>query len=345
MSVGFLDFLFLDIALRGASSGVAVVAAFLLSLGPVPTEVKIAFALTIVSHVCRQWGVLPSGLVLEENVALILRRIGSFAPLFFTWFLLAVFVDERRYFWAWIASGVLIFVGLQLLPVYREIALPLRIYGGLHFCGLVALILLTARDDLLQRRRIARVAVSVLIILYAVILAIFARPMVPVDSLVIPFISNVVFFVALLSLITWVFQVNPKHWIGEVTDSDVPVADLNERRGTQTALTRKIEISMQGGIWREEGLTVAKLAQDVGAPEHQVRKAINQTLGFRNFSSFINQSRIEAAKVLLTSAEHENTSVQEIAYDVGFSSLAPFNRAFRDATGLAPSAYRASPLA
>jgi AraC-like DNA-binding protein len=337
-----LNLLFVDLVLRGSSSGVALVAVFLLVLSPVPKAVKISFALTIVTHLCRQWSVYPSGLVLQEDASLILRRVGSLSQLFFTWFLLTVFLDERRYFWVWIASGVVIFIGLLLLPVYRDFVPLLRIHGVLHFCGLVALILLSSRDDLLQRRRIARVVVSILIILYAVFLAIFARPMVPGDDLIVPFISNLVFFVALLTFITWVFQVNPKHWIGEVTAPEISATDLNERRVAQTALTRKIEISMQGGIWQQEGLTVGKLAAAVGAPEHQVRKAINQTLGFRNFSSFINASRIEAAQELLTSPEHATMSVQEVAYGVGYSSLGPFNRAFRDLTGQSPSEYRAS---
>ena len=341
-SVDFLDFLFLDVVLRGASSGVAFVAVFLLALGPVPNAVKISFALTIASHMCRQWSVYPSGLVLDEEVSQILRRLGSLAQLTFTWFLLTVFVDERRYFWAWIASSVLILIGLQLLPDYRNLALPLRIYGGLHFCGLVALILLSARDDLLQRRRIARVAVSVVIILYAVLLALIARPTVPTDDLVVPFISNLVFFAVLITLISWVFQVDPSHWIGEITTPKLSVRNVQEQRAAHTALTRKIEIAMQGGIWRQEGLTVGKLASAVGAPEHQVRKAINQTLGYRNFSSFINASRIEAAQTMLTSLDHASMSIQQVAYEVGYSSLGPFNRAFRDLTGQTPSEFRAA---
>ena len=34
-----------------------------------------------------------------------------------------------------------------------------------------------------------------------------------------------------------------------------------------------------------------------------------------------------------------------IALDAGFGSLGPFNRAFRDAEGMTPSAYRAGRLA
>jgi AraC-like DNA-binding protein len=35
-----------------------------------------------------------------------------------------------------------------------------------------------------------------------------------------------------------------------------------------------------------------------------------------------------------------NVTVLEIAYDVGFASIGPFNRAFRAATGHSPTEYR-----
>ena len=101
---------------------------------------------------------------------------------------------------------------------------------------------------------------------------------------------------------------------------------------------------MQSGVWQVEGLTVGALAQRVKAPEHQVRRAINQELGHRNFASFINAARIEAARARLADPEAEPQSIQEIAYDVGFASLRPLNRAFREATGLSPSDYRKQAL-
>lgn len=335
-----LDFLFVDIALRGASSGVLVVVAFLLALGPVPRGVKAAFTLTIFTHICRQWGAFPTGLVFDAQVSQVLRYLGTTTSVFFTWFLLAVFSDSRRFFWVWIMSAAVIGAGLIAVPVYRELVLPLRAFAALHYCGLVALILHDARDDLLQRRRIARAAVPVVIIVYAVVLALTSNPMVPGPNLMGPFVTNLLLFVTLATFAAWVFQVNARHWIGEVTEPKADAGRAAESRSVQDALCQRIEAAMQDGVWRQEGLTVGKLAQLVEAPEHQVRKAINQTLGFRNFSSFINQSRIEAAKALLRSRAHAATSVQQIAYDVGFGSLGPFNRAFRDTTGLSPSAYR-----
>jgi AraC-like DNA-binding protein len=102
---------------------------------------------------------------------------------------------------------------------------------------------------------------------------------------------------------------------------------------------------MEAGVWQVEGLTVGGLAQKVGAPEHQVRKAINRGLGHRNFASFINRARIDAAIKRLDGPEASEETILEIAFDVGFSSLGPFNRAFRETTGKSPKDFRKQALA
>ena len=98
---------------------------------------------------------------------------------------------------------------------------------------------------------------------------------------------------------------------------------------------------MAAGYWREEGLTIGALAAQLHVPEHRLRRAINGGLGHRNFSSFINSHRIAAAKAQLADPEASCTTVLEIAYDVGFASLGPFNRAFRAETGQSPTEFRA----
>ena len=93
-------------------------------------------------------------------------------------------------------------------------------------------------------------------------------------------------------------------------------------------------------LWRQEGLTIGILADRLGTPEHQLRKLINEGLGYRNFAAFINERRIEAAKLALCDPAVQRKSVSTIAFEVGFGSLGPFNRAFREATGQTPSDWR-----
>ena len=93
-------------------------------------------------------------------------------------------------------------------------------------------------------------------------------------------------------------------------------------------------------LWREEGLTIGGLAAKLGAPEHHLRRLINEGLGYRNFAAFINEHRIVAAKLALGDPAKARVAIATVAYEVGFSSLGPFNRAFRQATGQTPRDWR-----
>lgn len=95
-------------------------------------------------------------------------------------------------------------------------------------------------------------------------------------------------------------------------------------------------------VWRGEDLSITALAALVGAPEHRLRRLINGVLGHRNFADYVNGRRVEAAKLALADPELALKSISTIAYDLGFASLGPFNRAFRAATSVTPSAWRAS---
>ena len=81
-----------------------------------------------------------------------------------------------------------------------------------------------------------------------------------------------------------------------------------------------------------------------GAPEHRLRRLINGQLGYRNFAAFINAHRIEEAKRLFADPGEARKTVSSIAFDLGFGSLGPFNRAFREVTGLSPTEWRRQAL-
>jgi len=91
---------------------------------------------------------------------------------------------------------------------------------------------------------------------------------------------------------------------------------------------------------RQDGLTIGALAQQLGLPEYRLRRLINQALGYRNFNSFVNHYRIAEVKAALADPRQSEVPVLTIALDAGFSSLGPFNRAFKAETGMTPSEYR-----
>jgi AraC-like DNA-binding protein len=59
----------------------------------------------------------------------------------------------------------------------------------------------------------------------------------------------------------------------------------------------------------------------------------------------VNSYRIEAAKRRLADPAEARSTVAAIAFDLGYGSLGPFNRAFRIATGSTPTEWRREALA
>lgn len=128
-----------------------------------------------------------------------------------------------------------------------------------------------------------------------------------------------------------------------VEDKPKPTAAAPDR-AAQADLDRLDRLMKADQIWREEGLTIASLAIKLSMPEAHLRRLINDQLGYRNFPSFVNSHRISEAKSRLADPDQARTPVSAIAFDIGFASLGPFNRAFREETGKSPSEWRREAL-
>jgi AraC-like DNA-binding protein len=143
---------------------------------------------------------------------------------------------------------------------------------------------------------------------------------------------------------TIVFLQAQPHLFGAAAGAP-PEANAGALDAGDRLLLDKLDTLMDSGeAWRRERLTIGALAEELGAPEHRVRRLINDHLGHRNFASFVNARRIAAAKRLLTDPAKARTPVSAIAFDLGFGSLGPFNRAFKEETGATPSEWRKQAL-
>ncbi len=89
-------------------------------------------------------------------------------------------------------------------------------------------------------------------------------------------------------------------------------------------------------IYREMGLTRKVLADKLGISEHRASRIINAYFR-KNFNELVNTYRIEEAKTRLKA---EETAITVIAFEVGFNSIASFNRVFKELAGTSPSEYR-----
>lgn len=94
-----------------------------------------------------------------------------------------------------------------------------------------------------------------------------------------------------------------------------------------------------GGWYREEALTLRRLAALLATNESYLSRALNEGLGL-GFSEFVNGLRCEDVAATLRSGDRR--PLLGIALDAGFASKASFNRAFQRRYGASPSAYRTS---
>jgi AraC-like DNA-binding protein len=106
-------------------------------------------------------------------------------------------------------------------------------------------------------------------------------------------------------------------------------------------IARKLNSSMsQDSLYRDENLSLAKLAKHIGASPNYVSQTLNEHME-TSFFDFLNLWRINEAKVLL---RNSNETILSIAHKVGFNSRSAFYAAFKKHAGMTPSDYRASDL-
>lgn len=105
-------------------------------------------------------------------------------------------------------------------------------------------------------------------------------------------------------------------------------------------LAARLDAMVQAeALYLNGDLKVADLARKLQVPDYKITRAITGALGAANFNQYINRFRIKFAQDLIT--EDPARSILIVAFDSGFASLGPFNRAFKMMTGQTPRAWRA----
>ncbi|HOP31011.1 MAG TPA: helix-turn-helix domain-containing protein [Spirochaetota bacterium] len=87
----------------------------------------------------------------------------------------------------------------------------------------------------------------------------------------------------------------------------------------------------------DEDITLKKLADELDITTHQLSQILNERIK-KNFSTFINEFRINEAKDLLI--EEPDRSILSISIAVGFNSYTTFCTTFSKMAGVSPSQYR-----
>lgn len=91
-------------------------------------------------------------------------------------------------------------------------------------------------------------------------------------------------------------------------------------------------------LYQEAAFSRADMARELNVSEGVITKVINAHYG-KSFPTLINEARIKEAKHLLIDTD---VNIKTIAEDVGFNSIATFNRVFKDVVGQTATEYRAN---
>lgn len=149
---------------------------------------------------------------------------------------------------------------------------------------------------------------------------------------------------ALVFYLLWnVIKVDSEWLLGDLAQTEPKTPEILQEPTDALDLVRLNDLAANATLL-EQGLTITRLSEIVQVPEHRLRRLINQHMGFRNFSDFLNHHRVEAAKNRLADSSDRHTPVLTIAMELGYGSLGPFNRAFKERTGQTPTEFRRGAL-
>lgn len=218
--------------------------------------------------------------------------------------------------------------------------------GALAFvCLGPATVLRGRRADLDERRRKIRAAFvpATSIYLAVVLVTQIARVFVgrPTPAPLVSANIVIIDMVALAMLLTFV-RVRVDNWLDFVGQPLPHREGLN--RLEQQVLADLEQRFVPERLYRSEGLSIARLANLLRTQEHVLRRAINRGLGFRNFNDFVHSHRLREVSARLQDPTQRHVPVLTLALEAGYSSIGPFNRAFKARFGVTPTAYRSSCL-
>ncbi len=92
-------------------------------------------------------------------------------------------------------------------------------------------------------------------------------------------------------------------------------------------------------LFKNANLKSSDLAKKMRLTTHQFSQLLNDNLG-KNFAVFINEYRIEEAKILIQ--KKSPLTLESIGYECGFNSKSTFYTTFKKITGVTPAQYRKS---
>jgi len=140
--------------------------------------------------------------------------------------------------------------------------------------------------------------------------------------------SFVLFIIGLLVLFKSSQSTTAKKYANKKIEQD----DANE------IIERLNDLMKNEALYKNSLISMPQVAKRLGMPTPKFSQLLNDNLN-KSFSVFINEYRIEAAKVLL--CEQDSQSIEMIAEQCGFNSQSTFYSAFKKITSQTPAVFKA----
>jgi AraC-like DNA-binding protein len=136
----------------------------------------------------------------------------------------------------------------------------------------------------------------------------------------------------LFTPVTTTAEAVPTEEVADPKTEKMPTVELEQWK-------KRIEKLMtEEKLYLESELTLTDLAQRLKTNVSVLSAVINGAFN-KNFNDFVNEYRVEEVKRMLKDPAAKHLSLLGIGIECGFNSKSTFNRAFRKATGVAPSEY------
>lgn len=116
-------------------------------------------------------------------------------------------------------------------------------------------------------------------------------------------------------------------------DKEIPAPSENDLK------TRLLKLFEHDKIYQVNDLRISTVCESLLTNRTYISKLINDEFEM-NFNEFVNKYRVEEAKQLLLSSENNKFTMEYIAQQAGFGSVASFSRVFKEIEGTTPGKYR-----
>ncbi len=181
------------------------------------------------------------------------------------------------------------------------------------------------------------ILIALLVVVVIAVKILFVRDL--GDHIIAFFLTFILYMSSIAEMIgPAAFKSARKEELSRVARSESSSSGLDEIRMSEI-FQKLLRLMESDHLYRDNLISLQKLAKSVGEPGYIVSKVINEKSGY-TFFDWIAYLRVEEAKRLLTDGPARNFTIEQIAEEVGYNSKSAFNKAFKKFTGTTPSEFR-----